>query len=178
MRTLSYVALVTAFAAAAAQDSTATRPIPNGSNEAAIVAAAEAEGQRYPDGGKMQARKCATSYEMGPSTSGEFTIGGNLSGTMALRARQVGKIWWSPLTNSAKMPPLVVRGRDLSTLTDTVRFSSSSTAFPVGPVGTARPPESQRQYFFPSGFSVPRAGRWLVIATSGKNWGCFILTAV
>ena len=178
MRTLSCVALIAVIGAVTAQNSATTQPIPNGSNEAAIVAAAEAEGQHYPDGGKLKARQCVISHETGPSISGEFTIGGNLGGSQSLHAGRIGKIWWSPLTKSERMPPLVVRGRDLSTLTDTVRFTSPTISFPVGPVAAAAPPPSQRQYFFPSGFSVPRAGRWLVIATSGKNWGCFILTVV
>ena len=30
--------------------------------------------------------------------------------------------------------------------------------------------------FFPSLVALPRGGTWLLIATGGPNWGCFILT--
>lgn len=116
-----------------------------------------------------EGRKCVAGQEMGPIRSGEFVIGGQLSGSVAMVAGQRGKVWWAPLHEAPNMPPLLVRGRSLTTPADTVRFSTGDIARSVGGTG--------RHYFFPSGITIPRPGRWLLIATSGANWGCFILTA-
>lgn len=120
-------------------------------------------------------RRCAVGYEKGPVRSGEFTIGGNLSGSAAMHAGRRGKVWWAPVHYAAEMPPLVVRGRSLTTPNDTLRYTTPTIAWPVIP-GVLRALQPAREYFFPSGITVPRPGRWLVIATSGANWGCFILS--
>ena len=120
---------------------------------------------------------------MGPIRSGEFVIGGMLGGTSALRVGRAGKVWWAPLHQSRDMPPLVVRGRHLTAVrgpgltvpADTVRHVKSNVAWPVTS-GAPPVPEAEREYFFPSGITVPQGGRWLLIATSGENWGCFIIT--
>jgi hypothetical protein len=152
------------------------------SSEAKMIAAAEAEGARFqqvaPTHGMVAApRRCVVAYEMGPVSSGEFTIGGKLGGSVAMRAGAQGKVWWSPLHNSADMPPLVVRGRSLTTPTDTMRFTTDRIAWPVVP-GALQLAQPKRKYFFPSGITIPRPGGWLLIATSGANWGCFIVTTV
>jgi hypothetical protein len=92
-----------------------------------------------------------------------------------MRAGEVGKVWWAPLHYSHDMPPLLVRGRSLTNPRDTVRFTSARIAWPVFP-GAKSVPEAELKYFFPSGITIPKPGRWLLIATSGANWGCFILT--
>jgi hypothetical protein len=165
---------------AAARLPAQTPQIPSGSSEAQIKTEAETEGAaftRLSTGASADAapRVCVTAFEVGPARSGEFTIGGNLAGLSGMYAGHQGKVWWAPLHNARNMPPLVVRGRSLTTPQDTVRFTSSNVAFPV--VHGAPPvPEAERKYFFPSGITIPQRGRWLVIATSGPNWGCFILT--
>lgn len=152
-------------------------PVLKGGRGASIVARAEAEGATfYATRGRHGTPRCVEGHEIGPAESGDFTIGGMLGGSKALRAGYVGKIWWRPAHANAKMPPLEVRGHNLSTLRDTVFFATATVAWPGRP-GQVVPAE-RREYFFPSGFSVPTAGRWLVIATSGDNWGCFIVTAV
>jgi hypothetical protein len=174
-----------------------TPSIPDGRNEASIVAAAEAEGAGFPRHTESRTnsypRSCAIGYDLGPARSGEFSIGGNLGGvpasnrglaelitqpgSAAMRAGHVGKVWWAPDHQSRDMPPLVVRGRSLSNSRDTVRYSSTNIAWPVQP-GAKPLPESARKYFFPSGITIPAPGRWLLVATSGDNWGCFILTVL
>ncbi len=141
--------------------------------EAAAEGAAFARASNASDASAAP-RVCVEAFEMGPARSGEFTIGGNLAGTSAMIAGHTGKVWWAPLHHARNMPPLVVRGRSVTT-GDTVRFASANVAWPVGP-GLVRVPEAERKYFFPSGITIPTAGRWLLIATSGPNWGCFILT--
>jgi hypothetical protein len=173
--------------------------IPGGSNAAQIIANAEAEGATFrhlpspsvvpalfasplkdlrafeemvgrnaiPANKNYEDRTCTVGQGLGPVRSGEFVIGGQLSGKEAMIAGQPGKVWWAPLHHGRNMPPLVVRGRNLSAPSDTVRFTSAMVA--------ASAAQSHREYFFPSGIIMPRPGRWLVIATSGANWGCFIL---
>ena len=111
---------------------------------------------------------------MGPIRSGEFVIGGNLGGFSATRGGKPTKIWWAPQVNSKNMPPLVVRGWNVGVPTDTFRFTTDRVAVP-GKQSSV--PADQRDYFFPSGITLPHAGRWLVVATSGSNWGCFFLEA-
>ncbi len=175
------------------------QPIPNGADAAQIIASAESEGaafRRLPKPAVVttmfasppeqvvfeeffgravipvknqhtENRTCAVGYGMGPVRSGEFIIGGQLSGRVAMVAGQRGKVWWAPLHHARIMPPLLVRGRNLSAPNDTVRFITRMVAQTVG--------QAPLQYFFPSGILVPRPGRWLMVATSGANWGCFIL---
>jgi hypothetical protein len=173
----TFVVLTMLASAAQAQRRVASsQPVPAGTTESAIVAAAEAEGRAYAAPGDTT-RKCVRGWRIGPAHSGEFTIGGDISSDFPLKAGHVGKIWWAPRYNSESMPPLVVRGRNLWTPKDTIRWTSANVAYPSSGVFQARA-NQKHDYFFPSGFSLPTRGRWLVIATSGQNWGCFFLTVV
>ena len=179
-RRLIRIVLFSSAAAGAAPTLAAqTLLIPAGSNAIQITAAAEREGAAYPrvaGASDAEPRTCALPWFSAPVKSGEFKIGGQVSPVDPLKAGQRGKIWWAPVHYAKEMPPLVLRGRNLTTMKDTVRLTFTGVATPVTP-GT-RTPESQRVYFFPSGTTLPTAGRWLVIATSGANWGCFVLTVV
>jgi len=171
-------------------------PIPNGRTEARIIAAAEAEGAAFPRHADSQTtanlRRCIVGYDLGPAHSGEFSIGGNLGGvrddpdpeelikqreSTAMHAGHAGKVWWGPDHSSRDMPPLVVRGRNLANVRDTVRYTRAKAAWRVQP-GANPVHENAREYFFPSGITIPTPGRWLLVATSGDNWGCFILTVL
>lgn len=158
-----------------------TPAIPSGTSEAEIKTAAEKEGAAFPtmraQSDSAQPRVCVTTHDFGPARSGEFTIGGNLSPGSSMLAGRPGKVWWAPLYAARRMPPLLVRGRSLTNLGDTVRFTSERVAWPAVP-GSPPIPEEKRKYFFPSGITIPQPGRWLLIATSGRNWGCFILTVL
>jgi len=162
--------------------------LPGGSNQDQIVRAVEAEGASFsrlpaavrapPTFAAIQKgtpeRKCVIGSEKGPVRSGEFVIGGQLGVPLPLTHGKAGKIWWSPLMNAPDMPALIVRGRSVSSIESTMRFTTSSVAYPTTR-GEPLPPVALRDYFFPSGFEVPSAGRWIFVATSGANWGCFIL---
>lgn len=153
------------------------------------MAWAEAEAATYPRAPRSAVqrpleRRCVDAYDaegMFSVRSGEFTIGGDLGGSpyagQALRAGRKGKIWWQPDHGAPEMA-LIVRGRSLSSPQDTIRFNSTNVARPARGNGVRPVALEQRDYFFPSGIAIPRAGRWLVIATSGTNWGCFIIRVV
>ena len=167
-----------------------TRQIPGGTTEAEVVANAQTDGAKYPRSqsprepspnfAKVQdgsvERRCVEGSEVGPIRSGEFVIGGQLGGSRAMPAGERGKIWWAPLSHSTDVPPLEVRGRSLVQFGDTLRFTTKTVAFPVDQK-EPRIPASEREWFFPSGIILPTSGRWLLVASSGENWGCFIVTA-
>ena len=74
--------------------------VPRGSTEAQIIAAAETEGAAFHhlkiSDNNATPRKCVVGADTGPARSGEFTIGGNLGGYVAMRAGHPGKVWWAP----------------------------------------------------------------------------------
>ena len=158
-----------------------------------IVQAAEQEGAAFPHGIRQAPpfrlraetigtaeRKCV---EFPPNVdskwafhhpvsrrSGEFETGALIT---ALKAGQRGKVWWNPLHNpqSAKAA-LIVRGTRLDQPEITSRFVSSRIAWPVLHTDAPMP----KYAFYPSGFALPSRGRWLLVATAGNDWGCFIVT--
>jgi hypothetical protein len=150
---------------------------PHGSDEKQLLWYAEDEGARYLDGpipatipqqvagfaAGTDERRCVRATNFGPVRSGQFLIGGQLADTAAAPAGTDRKVWWMPVTNQRNMPPLIVRGRNIDHLADTVYFSTERIAESEG-------------FFWPTGINLPTGGRWLLIATSGTNWGCFILT--
>jgi hypothetical protein len=108
--------------------------------------------------------------------SGEFTVGGEIG---ALWAGQEGKVPWGPFHDPARIgATLVVRGSRLDEPGITSRFVSSNYGWPIKELRQpARDSVVDREHaFYPSGFSLPSAGRWLLVATSGSDWGCFIVT--
>lgn len=113
-------------------------------------------------------RKCMTARASAPLRSGEFFIGGELNS--GPRPSGQVKIWWEP-KHPADSLPLVVRGVSLTNPADTLRQMMKELAIGMGPDGRATGPT-----FFPSGLWFPASGRFLVVATSGADWGCFILS--
>jgi hypothetical protein len=73
---------------------------------------------------------------------------------------------------------LLVRGTLLGSPGDTIRFSKDSYAVPVTQVNGSWKSGDRSTSFFPSGIYLPKPGDWLLIATSGDDWGCFILHAL
>jgi hypothetical protein len=111
-------------------------------------------------------RKCVEGFDLGPIRSGEFVIGGELGGRMLSSPRGLQKIYWIPL-HPSEVDTLVVRGTLLDSPRDTTRFVSADRAHAI----------PSREMFYPSLVSLPKNGRWLMVATSGPDWGCFILKA-
>jgi hypothetical protein len=111
--------------------------------------------------------------------SGDFVIGGQIGGTTPPSAGRESKIWWVPYNNPHEnSTTLLVRGARLDHPGDTIRYAQPDHAWPAGRIwrpATRDGPETEA--FFPSGIALPRPGRWLLIATAGDDWGCFILTA-
>jgi hypothetical protein len=77
-----------------------------------------------------------------------------------------GKIMWRPTAaGNAQSDTLTVR---------TVRLDVPSTPwiFKIPPTPSPKAPG----FIYPSGIRLPSTGKWMFIATSGQNWGCFIYT--
>lgn len=109
--------------------------------------------------------------------SGEFVIAGQFDFANGLRAGRANRISWAPLFNAAVMPPLLIEGRNLSG-SDSIRTRVVSVAqvgnyFPRDRAKAA--PSGTHEYFYPSSISLPSRGSWMLVATSGPNWGCVIL---
>lgn len=173
----------------AATNNRSSAPLP------ATTAAAEAEGRDYPQSHPPQepdgafqraagtaARDCVevepllasdadstlpASDQRGSAghgiRSGEFVAGpfGGYKQNWARDPRD-GKLWWVPLHRDA-MPGLTVR----AVLLDDPAIGR---AFTLTPAAGADGP------FYPSGVVLPAPGRWLLLATAGPNWGCFVMT--
>lgn len=157
-------------------------PMLPGITEQSLVAAAELEGAQFPRERvppRMLAdfvavpkqgtihRRCVRAADSGPARSGEFIIGAEVSG----RAASAHKIWWAPLHASAQMI-LTVRAHRVGIANDTVRVQSSDVAWR----SDINVPIEMRDYFFPLLTPLAGAGTFVVVATQGADWGCFILT--
>ena len=102
--------------------------------------------------------------------SGEFVVGGEIG---ALSDGREGKVYWAPFHDPASVrATLFVRGSRLDQAEITSRFISSNYASPVAANGSVIGDHA----FYASGFTLRSAGRWLLIATSANDWGCFVVT--
>ena len=77
---------------------------------------------------------------------------------------------WMPLHDPGKSPAtLVIRGVRMDQPSDTLRQTNTVDRGPAREVGH---PDS---FGFPTTMKFPNPGRWLVIASEGHDWGCFVL---
>ncbi|MDX2260088.1 MAG: hypothetical protein SFU84_00145 [Gemmatimonadales bacterium] len=83
-----------------------------------------------------------------------------------------GKLWWHPSEMTPKPPLLVVQATRLDEQAESRVFESSDIAWPSGP----KESEATSLKFYPTGIRLPSLGRWMLVATAGNNWGCFIHT--
>jgi hypothetical protein len=126
----------------------------------------------FPDGAVLSQNAMANSRR-----SGEFVVGGEI--IQGLKAGMGAKVFWVPLHDPAsRNATLIVRSVRLDSPSITSHFVTNKYAFPMKeqryPIKDS---VADREHgFYPSGFSLPSAGRWLFVATSGPDWGCFIVT--
>ena len=165
------------------------------------VVAAEAEGAAFPHAahpdvlqplfagafGGASERRCIPSppddsIPGGSLRSGDIIVRSRLSGRWGPHARRGHKILWMPLhgpadtstrvsfaewrMKAAEHPPLRIRAVRVGHPADSLRQTVSRLT--GGP----------RQFGFPSEVTFPTAGQWLVVASSGDDWGCFLLDVV
>ncbi len=165
---------------------TVTVPIPDARTAliATTVARAEAEGKKWPtvsvpstqpehSGTRVlfgdAPRSCVGAHSIGPLRSGEFLVGGEMGGAVAVKGSvRAAKIWWMP-KYPVRNDSLVVRAALLGSPTDTLRLEMTTWSS-SGP--------GKGPWAYPSATRLPKTGRWLVVATSGPNWGCFVFEAL
>ena len=163
------------------------------------VASAQAEGVSFPHAapptvlqslfsspfGGTSERRCTPSQPddsipSGSLRSGDIIIRSRLTGRWGPHAARGHKILWMPLHGPADTStkisfadwrkkasahaPLLIRAVRLGNPADSLRQTVAGLT--GGP----------RQFGFPSEVTFPTAGQWLVVATTGEDWGCFLLT--
>jgi len=102
--------------------------------------------------------------------SGDFIVRGGLLNASwgGFRAAKEYKVLWLPLHGSSlRKPPLVVLAARVGNPADSVRFRIDDMARGAEPSGPL--------YGYPSLVSFPSAGQWVIVATAGNDWGCFVL---
>jgi hypothetical protein len=152
------------------------------------IAEAEAEGARFahgappatvpaafgrrPFGGAVERRCVAApvsddSLPSGSLRSGDIIVRTRF-GERGLRAGRGGKALWIPLHGGPNVTsPLLLRA---------VQLGGPASALRQTVEGLARSGVRGRAEFgYPSAIRFPSAGRWLVVATAGDDWGCFVL---
>jgi hypothetical protein len=97
--------------------------------------------------------------------SGEMIIGGTI-GYPTPNGRI--KIWWRPLKTSEGMTLSVV-GQKIGTDDELVRYTTSGPTI-ASSSGNRRPDD----LFFPGIMVFSSPGKWVIVGTSGAQWGCFL----
>lgn len=161
----------------------------DGAHLAALIADAERRGEEYSrfdpaaqaiEGAPVLrikdqpvvSRSCVRATGLGPVRSGEFEIGGELSSIWRAGGP---KIWWSPVFHGPEMPLMEIKATDTADPQRGFDFRASHVVYGMSRP-SERPDEERRNYFFATGIGFPGPGQWLLVATSGPNWGCFVIT--
>ena len=185
LATLLVSMVAVARSAGAQVEVRATRAIEGGRPSVAAdsmpraIAEAEAQGARHPRAevnnplqnapgmapGSNE-RKCVSVDGFNAARSGDF-VAGAFSGYDQAWRTGYGKVWWQPANATRDhAPPLIVRATRLGQGDATRVFEFPDITVPVG----------SNMLFYPSGTHVPTTGQWMLVATAGPNWGCFLLT--
>ena len=151
------------------------------------VAEAAADGAAYPRGaapehaaadfrrasGGTTERRCVAQYPAGSTAdnqlrSGEFIVRGPLVKDKSLVANRPNKIVWMPLHDPVAHPAaLLLRASRIGHPGEGFRQAVDYLGYP----GRGH----EHEFFFVSGTTFPQPGTWVVIATAGDDWGCFLL---
>jgi hypothetical protein len=110
-------------------------------------------------------RRCVEAEGLATARSGEWVAGpfdryyGIMGGGR--------KVWFAPRTGTVH-PPMQLRASKIGAPDVTFAWAS--------PAGTTV--NDGDAFLFPAALRFPQAGRWLVVVTSGQNWGCFLLDEI
>ncbi|MEO7191931.1 MAG: hypothetical protein ABI051_12825 [Vicinamibacterales bacterium] len=98
--------------------------------------------------------------------SGEF-VAGPFDQYVTIAGSGRRKVWWAPMDSAtATMPPLEVRAVKIDAPDVTVNWTLPSVV------------KNENGYFFNTMIVFPENGKWLVVVSSGRNWGCFVLKEI
>jgi hypothetical protein len=110
--------------------------------------------------------RCVEAGEAFRIRSGDFTVAG-FSVYRGVWHAGWGKLNWMPYHPQPANPgQLIVRATRLDDPTKQWIFEREG--------GMAHAPGANLDYSYPSAFYLPSPGRWMLVATAGTNWGCFI----
>ena len=120
--------------------------------------------------------------ESGAWRSGDF-VAGHFDVFLEERPKnpRYSKLWWSPVHNRpdllAGVTVRAVRLDELEDARSTRVFHFEIVAWPESPDATSTPlpKDEYPDYFYPSGLELPSGGHWMLVATMGPNWGCFVI---
>ena len=121
--------------------------------------------------------------ETGAWRSGDF-VAGSFDVYLEERPKDFvyNKLWWSPAYNrpdllagvTVRAVRLDAPGPGPSTeifFLDQVAWGAGSAEATPTPLPEGVHPD----YFYPSGLELPTGGHWMLVATMGPNWGCFVI---
>lgn len=171
--------MVVLVPALAVQSQSPGRPAAPGDSVPGSIREAEASGSRHPratannEGSWARGtseRRCVDA-DANVVRSGDF-VAGPFEFYNEIWRQGYGKLWWRPSEMTPHPPLLIVQATRLDQVADSRVFEASDVASPSGP----KENEATRIKFYPTGFRLPSLGRWMMVATAGNNWGCFIHT--
>jgi hypothetical protein len=116
------------------------------------------------------ARRCVSppsedSLVAGSLRSGDLIARARFTGRWGIRSGKGLKVLWLPLhaVTDAEQP-LLIRAARVGSPSDSVRETIARAVHSHGADG------------YPSILTFPHSGEWLVVATTGPDWGCFLVT--
>jgi hypothetical protein len=179
---LTLVMTCTVLSRGEAQRDWTGRPAVSADSVAQSVLEAEERGRRHPQAVTNNADRYHNAYtgtherrcvnaDADSKRSGDFIAGPLLLYNDVWRQGS-GKLWWHPNEMPSEAPMLTVHATRLDESAEARVFDSATIAWGSGPNASA----TTSPKFYPTGIRLPTVGRWMMVATAGNNWGCFVLT--